>query len=505
MYSFAQHGCALPTSRLRRVCVVQEDPFALPPDEEDEAVTWPVHPHALRSLDISDCALTKNGAERVVQVVADNTVNGRGALIHLDLSDNPLGPDFFAVGAARARQMIAEAEERKANAAAATAAAAAPAVTFADGSRPGSKGGSRPISRPSTGVSGGRADGMNYIGSRPQSREEPKRPLSSGTARMAVVVAVVAEARKGNLDFTEDIRNRSEREADPPPAVDKHAYVAEEEDDAAAAAAAAAASDVPDPLAGARQAMHADLANMGNDVLEHLSRCELLDLRLNRTGLQSRGAQPLLHHLATSPPGSTLARLLKALYLSGNGICDSAATPLQVLLADNTVLEMVDISFNKFSAEAAALFSDSTKYVRSNDDDRRKLVPLTVVAVGNDCDPYAVALPARGRSKNMFSFGFNWKAATTSTASSAHRRAGLFKEPTTVREYRHFRKTHGEIVAPHRRPEMASSADALLSDEDSEDGMEFVPGVARTHTSARKKYGVEYLRETPAPRLTNVS
>ena len=112
MYSFAQHGCALPTSRFR-VCVVQEDPFALPPDEEDEAVTWPVHPHALRSLDISDCALTKNGAERVVQVVADNTVNGRGALIHLDLSDNPLGPDFFAVGAARARQMIAEAEERR--------------------------------------------------------------------------------------------------------------------------------------------------------------------------------------------------------------------------------------------------------------------------------------------------------------------------------------------------------------------------------------------------------
>ena len=140
--------------------------------------------------------------------------------------------------------------------------------------------------------------------------------------------------------------------------------------------------------------------------------------------------------------------------------------------------------------------------MRSNADDRRKLVPLTVVAAGNDCDPYAIALPARGRSKNMFSFGFNWKTATTSTATSAHRRAGLFKEPTTVREYQHFRKTHAEIVAPHTRPE---GSDALLSDEDSEDGMGFVPGVARAHTIARKMYGAEYLRETPAPRLSNVS
>ena len=37
--------------------------------------------------------------------------------------------------------------------------------------------------------------------------------------------------------------------------------------------------------------------------------------------------------------------------MSGNGICDSAVAPLKFLLADNAVLEMVDISFNKFSAQ----------------------------------------------------------------------------------------------------------------------------------------------------------
>ena len=40
--------------------------------------------------------------------------------------------------------------------------------------------------------------------------------------------------------------------------------------------------------AEARLAMASDMGNIGNEVLSCLARCDLVDLRLNRTGLTSR-------------------------------------------------------------------------------------------------------------------------------------------------------------------------------------------------------------------------
>jgi Ran GTPase-activating protein (RanGAP) involved in mRNA processing and transport len=51
---------------------------------------------SLRSLDLTDCAITSLGATAIFEAISTNTIFKRSSLVHLDLSDNPLGPGTFA-------------------------------------------------------------------------------------------------------------------------------------------------------------------------------------------------------------------------------------------------------------------------------------------------------------------------------------------------------------------------------------------------------------------------
>lgn len=51
---------------------------------------------SLRSLDLTDCAITSVGATAIFEAISTNVVFKRSSLVHLDLSDNPLGPGTFA-------------------------------------------------------------------------------------------------------------------------------------------------------------------------------------------------------------------------------------------------------------------------------------------------------------------------------------------------------------------------------------------------------------------------
>ena len=76
----------------------EKDKFELEEEEDDDfpVVVWDVYAYALRYLDLSDCGITKMGGYPIIQTIAMNCTEKRGSLIYLDLSDNPLGADFFS-------------------------------------------------------------------------------------------------------------------------------------------------------------------------------------------------------------------------------------------------------------------------------------------------------------------------------------------------------------------------------------------------------------------------
>ena len=134
--------------------------------------------------------------------------------------------------------------------------------------------------------------------------------------------------------------------------------------------------------------------------VDELAKCSLIDLRMNKCNLRTKGTITLLQGLSPSQP---CGRTLRNLLLSENNIGDSLGPTLSEYLKENNILQNLDLGFNGFTN----IFAESMKEaleIHSESSITRKAIDLNVTLVGNYCEPYLLDMPGRARSKMVLRY-----------------------------------------------------------------------------------------------------
>lgn len=138
------------------------------------------------------------------------------------------------------------------------------------------------------------------------------------------------------------------------------------------------------------------------DFVKALAMCTLSDVRMNMCNLGTKGAVAVFN--AFADPNSKISLSCQSLYLSGNEINDSAGPALCSMLENNMFLEILDLGFNLFTNDNAAIFKKAI-LVTSSTSEAKKAFELHINMMGNECDPYIFDTPGMARAKSTFKFG----------------------------------------------------------------------------------------------------